>query len=187
MLCSRSLTLALVAALGLSTLPLVSWAAVRFATVDMARVLREYDEVKRVAAKLQAQKDEYQEAIDKQQQEIRQINEELQSTKDVDKKSKLEKSKKQKLVSLQSQFQKLKEKLGEMEKEQFDLIKIQIYNEIEKLAQAKNLEMVTEKQWLYHPRQAEDITEELLKALESAPKSTPRKKSPPPQPKDPEE
>ena len=56
--------------LALAAMPMTSWAQGKFATVDMARVLREYDEVKRVAAQLQARKDEYQEDIDKKQQEI---------------------------------------------------------------------------------------------------------------------
>jgi len=186
----RSTLLVLTAALGMAAAPLASWAAGgRFATIDMARVLREYDEVKRVAARLQAQKDEYQETIDKQQQAIRQINDSIQASKDADEKAKLEKSKKSKLVSLQNQFQQLKEKLGELEKEQFDLIKEQIYREIEKLAASKGVEMILEKQWLYHPRNAEDLTDELLRSLESSPKGAARtgKKGKPVTPKAEEE
>jgi outer membrane protein len=170
-------TLLLVA---LAVAPVSAWAQAKFATVDMARVLREYEEVKRVAQQLQTRKDEYQEEIDKKQQEIKSINDKLQNTKDPEQKNTLEKSKRAKLASLQSQFQGLKEKLADLEKDMFDQIKNTIYNEIDKLAAAKGVSMILEKQWLYYPRRTEDLTDELLKQLESGkPKSAaPRGKKP---------
>lgn len=163
-----------------ATAPVTSWAQGKFATVDMARVLREYDEVKRVAAQLQARKDEYQEEIDKKQQEIKSLNDKIQNAKDPEEKGKLDKAKRTKLSSLQNQFQGLKEKLADLEKDMFDQIKNTIYNEIDKLAAAKGVSMILEKQWLYYPRRTEDLTDELLKQLEtvkpggSAPKKAPK-------------
>lgn len=178
----RSLSLALAAALGVAMIPAPSQAAGnKFATVDMARVLREYDEVKRAAAFLQSKKDEFQEQIDKKQQEIRQVNDEIDGAKtgkgkaEVDK---LEKKKQTKIRALQNDFQRLKEKLGEIEKEEFDRVKDKIYAEIDRLVQARGIEMVFEKQWLYYPRQSMDITDDLLKTLGSSAGGTtaPRKK-----------
>lgn len=163
----RSLALCLLASLGLSMTPVASWAqGTKFATVDMARVLREYEQVKRVAQMLQAKKDEFQETIDKKQQEIKNLNDEIQKA-DAGQKGELEKKKKQKLIALQNQFQKLKEQLGEMEKQEFDSIKDQIYAEIDKIAQTKGVGMILEKQWLYYPRKTEDLTDELLRSLDS--------------------
>lgn len=150
-----------------ATSPITSWAQGKFATVDMARVLREYDEVKRVAAQLQARKDEYQEEIDKKQQEIKSLNDKIQNAKDPEEKGKLDKAKRSKLSSLQNQFQGLKEKLADLEKDMFDQIKNTIYNEIDKLAATKGVSMILEKQWLYYPRRTEDLTDELLKQLET--------------------
>ena len=150
----------------LAATPMTSWAQGKFATVDMARVLREYDEVKRVAAQLQARKDEYQEDIDKKQQEIKSLNDKIQGAKDPEEKGKFEKAKRTKLSALQNQFQGLKEKLADLEKDMFDQIKNTIYNEIDKLAAAKGVSMILEKQWLYYPRRTEDLTDELLKQLE---------------------
>lgn len=164
----RSIPAFLVALLALSLAPWASAQGTKFATVDMARVLREYDEVKRVAAQLQNRKDEYQEEIDKKQQEIKQLNDKIQNAKDAEEKSKLEKTKRTKLGALQNQFSTLKEKLAELEKEMFDQIKNQIYAEIDKLAASKSVAMIIEKQWLYYPRRTEDLTDELLKSLESA-------------------
>ena len=165
-------TLSFLVLIALAATPVTSWAQGKFATVDMARVLREYDEVKRVAAQLQARKDEYQEEIDKKQQEIKSLNDKIQNAKDPEEKAKHEKAKRSKLSSLQNQFQGLKEKLGELEKDMFDQIKNTIYNEIDKLAAAKGVSMILEKQWLYYPRRTEDLTDELLKQLETVkPKS----------------
>jgi Skp family chaperone for outer membrane proteins len=180
----RSIPAFLVALMAFSLAPAATVAqGSKFATVDMARVLREYDEVKRVAAQLQARKDEYQEEIDKKQQEIKSLNDKIQNSKDADEKAKFEKSKRSKLSSLQQQFSQLKEKLAELEKEMFDQIKNQIYAEIDKLAAAKGVAMIIEKQWLYYPRRTEDLTDELLKSLEakggSTGESKPRKKAPP--------
>ena len=160
-------TLSTLVLVALAFAPVNAWAQSKFATVDMARVLREYDEVKRVAAQLQARKDEYQEEIDKKQQEIKSINDKIQNTKDPEEKNKLEKAKRAKLGSLQNQFQGLREKLADLEKDMFDQIKNTIYNEIDKLAAAKGVSMILEKQWLYYPRRTEDLTDELLKTLES--------------------
>lgn len=171
-------------------MPVTSWAQGKFATVDMARVLREYDEVKRVAAQLQARKDEYQEEIDKKQQEIKSLNDKLQNAKDAEEKGKLEKAKRAKLSSLQNQFQGLKEKLADLEKDMFDQIKNTIYNEIDKLAAARGVSMILEKQWLYYPRKTEDLTDELLKQLETVkpgPGPKPGKKPAPATPAQPEE
>lgn len=161
-------TLSFLVLLALAATPVTAWAQAKFATVDMARVLREYDEVKRVAAQLQARKDEYQEEIDKKQQEIKSLNDKIQNAKDAEEKAKLEKQKRSKLSSLQNQFQGLKEKLADLEKDMFDQIKNTIYNEIDKLAAAKGVSMILEKQWLYYPRRTEDLTDELLKQLETA-------------------
>lgn len=167
-----------------ATAPVTARAQGKFATVDMARVLREYDEVKRVAAQLQARKDEYQEEIDKKQQEIKSLNDKIQNAKDPEEKTKLDKAKRTKLSSLQNQFQGLKEKLADLEKDMFDQIKNTIYNEIDKLAAAKGVSMILEKQWLYYPRRTEDLTDELLKQLEgvkpggAAPKSGKAPKAP---------
>ena len=175
----RSLFVALLVALGFHLVPTTAQAeGTKFATVDMARVLREYEQVKRVAQKLQRQKDEFQEEIDKKQQEIKNINEELQGAKDAAKKSELEKKKRARLTALQNQFAKLKEKLGQMEKEEFDAIKNQIYNEIDKLASQKGVAMILEKQWLYYPRNTEDLTEELLSTLGTSGGSGGSKKAP---------
>lgn len=176
----RSIPAFLVALMAFSLAPTATVAqGSKFATVDMARVLREYDEVKRIAAQLQARKDEYQEEIDKKQQEIKSLNDKIQNSKDAEEKAKFEKSKRGKLSSLQQQFQSLKEKLAELEKEMFDQIKNQIYAEIDKLAAAKGVAMIIEKQWLYYPRRTEDLTDELLKSLESArPASGGKKKAP---------
>jgi Skp family chaperone for outer membrane proteins len=149
----------------------------KFATVDMARVLREYEEVKRIAAQLQSTKDQYQEQIDKKQQEVKQINSDLQNAKDPAEKKRLENLKRQKLTALQNTFQKLKEQLAERERDQFDAIKEQIYAEIDKLAQAKGVAMILEKQWVYHPRRIEDLTDDLLKSLEST-AGSPSKRGP---------
>src|SRR4051794_15762041 len=94
--------LSLLVLLVLAATPMTSWAQGKFATVDMARVLREYDEVKRIAAQLQARKDEYQEEIDKKQQEIKSLNDKIQNAKDPEEKAKLDKAKRAKLSSLQN-------------------------------------------------------------------------------------
>jgi outer membrane protein len=177
----RSIPAFLVALLALSLAQVATAQGTKFATVDMARVLREYDEVKRVAAQLQSRKDEYQEEIDKKQQEIKSLNDKIQNAKDAEEKAKLEKGKRTKLSSLQNQFQTLKEKLAELEKEMFDQIKNQIYAQIDTLAASKGVAMIIEKQWLYYPRRTEDLTDELLKSLESAkPAGTGKKKAPAP-------
>jgi Skp family chaperone for outer membrane proteins len=164
----RSMSLALAALVGLGFMPAVSRAAGgKVATVDMARVLREYDEVKKAAQKLQQLKDGYQEQIDKKQQDIKALNDEIANAKDPEKKAKFEGQKKKKLIALQNEFQQLKEKLGEKEKEQFDAIKETIYKQIERLAQSKGVQMIFEKQWMYYPRQTEDLTDELLSTLSS--------------------
>lgn len=156
-------------------------AAGRFATVDMARVLREWVEVKKVAAWLQQKKEEYQQTIDQKQMQIKKINDEMQDPNvPQPKKDSLDKQKRDLLRELQNEFQNLKVKLADLEKEEFDRIKQRIYYEIDALVQARGLEMVFEKQWLYFPRDGADITEELLRSLDARGGAQPRR-GPPPQ------
>ena len=150
------------------------FSASRFATVDMARVLRDWVEVKKVAAWLQKQKEEYQEVIDEKQTRVKRINEELQDPQIPNaKKEQLDRQKRQLLGELQDKFQELRVKLAEMEKREFDRLKDRIYEEIDRLVARRSLEMVFEKQWIYFPRNAVDITDELLQTLD-------RRTGPPP-------
>lgn len=154
-------------------------AAGRFATVDMARVLREWVEVKKVAAWLQQKKEEYQQTIDQKQMQIKKINDDMQDPNvPQPKKDSLDKQKRDLLRDLQGEFQNLKVKLADLEKEEFDRIKQRIYYEIDAVVQARGLEMVFEKQWLYFPRDGADITEELLRTLDARGGAQPRRGPP---------
>jgi Skp family chaperone for outer membrane proteins len=95
------------------------------------------------------------------------------------KKDSLDKQKRDLLRELQNEFQNLKVKLADLEKEEFDRIKQRIYYEIDALVQARGLEMVFEKQWLYFPRDGADITDELLRTLDARGGAQPRRGPPP--------
>ena len=143
----------------------VAHAQQKIATVDMAKVLRSYDAVKRAVGYIKEKKDEYQKTIDAMQEDIRKLNSDIQLQKEKGKEDSEKETQKRKMIfELQRKYQDLRDKLDRMEAEEFDQIKDRIKVEIQKLAKRKGLTMVIEKQWLYHGA-TEDLTDELLATL----------------------
>ncbi|MBI2945944.1 MAG: OmpH family outer membrane protein [Candidatus Wallbacteria bacterium] len=141
------------------------FAASNVATIDMARVLRSYGEVRKAVGVIKEKKDEYQKVIDGLQDEIKTINNEIQQDKEKGKDTKeKEAAKRKKIYDLQQKYQGLRDKLDKLEAEEFDQIKDRIRVTVDKLAASKGVELVIEKQWLYYGA-ATDLTDELLSAL----------------------
>lgn len=135
------------------------------ATVDMAKVLRNFEAVKKAVGYIKEKKDEYQKVIDGLQEEIRAINTDIQQEKEKGKDIKdREGSKRKKIFELQQKYQQLRDKLDKMEAEEFDQIKDRIKIELDKLVQKKGIGLVIEKQWLYSGASM-DLTEDLLASL----------------------
>ncbi len=144
--------------------------AEKVATVDMAKVLRSYDEVKRAVGYIKEKKDEYQKVIDSLQDQIRKINTDIQNSKEKGGDTKGQETEKRKMIfELQKRYQSLRGKLDRIEAEEFDQIKDRIKMEIGKLVKKKDIDLVIEKQWIYHGASL-DLTDELLKILGSSAK-----------------
>ncbi|MBI4871058.1 MAG: OmpH family outer membrane protein [Candidatus Riflebacteria bacterium] len=138
------------------------------ATIDMAKVLRNFEAVKKAVAYIKDKKDEYQKVIDADQDKIRELNNQIQQDKEKGRDTKDKESGKRKMIfDLQQKYQGLRDKLDRLEGEEFDQIKDRIRAQVEKMAQAKGVDLVIEKQWLYHGA-AMDLTEDLLASLGSA-------------------
>lgn len=159
-------TLVLTVLLAFAALPTTILAKGRFATIEMVRIVRECEQFRKAASRIEAQRDEYQEMVEKERLAIKKISDEIDVTKEPDKKSRLEKSKRTKLLALQKTFQEMQEKLRFQEKQEMKKLTSQIYSVVEKLAAAKGVEMVLERQYVYNPGNCEDLTDDLLRSLE---------------------
>lgn len=145
------------------------------ATIDMAKVLRNFEAVKKAVGYIKEEKDKYQKIIDQDQDKIRELNSEIQQDKEKGRDTKEKESAKRKQIfDLQQKYQGLRDKLDKLEAEEFDQLKERIRVQVEKLAKSKAIDLVIEKQWIYAGA-TEDLTDELLSALGSGPAKGKRK------------
>lgn len=144
-----------------------SAAAMKVATVDMALVYKNYPEVIKTTYYLKQKKDEFQADVDKDRRKIEDLTEELKTNRakltEADIRNK-ENDKRRMLFDLQTKFQKFKEKLQDLEQEEFERIRGAVKGALDKLAKARKVELVVEKQWCYFG-EAEDLTEALISSL----------------------
>lgn len=141
--------------------------AARIAVVDMALVYRQYPEVSKTTFFLKQKKDEYQQQIDKERRKIEEIAETTRKDRASMPETKLrelENQKRRMLFELQSKFQGFKEKLQDLEQEEFEKIRGAVKSALSRIARRKGYEMVIEKQWLYHG-ESEDLTASLISSL----------------------
>jgi Skp family chaperone for outer membrane proteins len=142
-------------------------AAMKVATVDMALVYKNYPEVIKTTYYLKQKKDEFQAEVDKDRRKIEDLTEELKTNRaklsETDVRNK-ENDKRRMLFDLQTKFQKYKEKLQDLEQEEFERIRGAVKAALDKLAKSRRVELVVEKQWCYFG-EAEDLTESLISSL----------------------
>lgn len=144
-----------------------SLAASRVAVVDMALVYKQYPEVVKTTFFLKQKKDEYQAQVDKERRKIEEISDQLKEKRSAANEAKLrelENEKRRLLFQLQEKFQGFKEKLQDLEREEFEKIRDAVKDALAKLVKRKGYELVIEKQWLYFG-EAEDLTAALITSL----------------------
>jgi Skp family chaperone for outer membrane proteins len=161
---ARNFTLA---ALVLSASAASTLAASRVAVVDMALVYKQYPEVVKTTFFLKQKKDEYQAMVDKERRKIEEISGDLKEKRSSMSETQLrekENEKRRLLFQLQEKFQGFKEKLQDLEKEEFEKIRNTVKSSLAKLVRRKGYELVIEKQWLYYG-ESEDLTAALITSL----------------------
>jgi len=155
------LAAALVFAIGASG----AQAAGRVAVVDMALVYKSYPEVVKTTFYLKQKKDDYQAEVDKERRKIEELSTQIKDDKSNSTKVReLENEKRRMLFDLQTKFQGYKEKLQDLEQEEFEKIRGAVKDSLAKLARRKNYDLVIEKQWLYYG-ETEDLTAALITSL----------------------
>lgn len=164
---SRLVRIPLVASLALVAGAVGAQAASRVAVVDMALVYKSYPEVTKTTFYLKQKKDEYQAEVDKERRKIEDLTNDLKEKRpgmDDARLREKENEKRRMLFDLQSRFQGYKEKLQDLEQEEFEKIREAVKSQLSNLARKKGYELVIEKQWLYFG-EAEDLTAALITAL----------------------
>lgn len=144
-----------------------SQAASRVAVVDMAMVYKHYPEVVKTTFFLKQKKDEYQAQVDKERRKIEELSEQVKGNRGSAGEAKLrelENEKRRLLFQLQEKFQGFKEKLQDLEKEEFEKIRAAVKDSLAKLVRRKGYQLVIEKQWLYYG-ESEDLTAALITSL----------------------
>jgi Skp family chaperone for outer membrane proteins len=134
-------------------------------SVDMAKVLFYYDEVKILRIEISNREARYQTELNQQEKEIDELKQKLASSKVAESdKQELEKEFSRKMFNLQRKFEEYKQKLDEQKEEELEKIRQKVYREIELLAKIKKLDMVLDQRQLYFG-EATDLTEELIERL----------------------
>jgi outer membrane protein len=139
----------------------------RVAVVDMALVYKQYPEVTKTTFYLKQKKDEYQAQIDKERRKIEELAAQTKDNRGKANEAKLremENEKRRALFELQTKFQGFKEKLQDLEQEEFEKIRNAVKGSLAKIARRKRYDLVIEKQWLYFG-EAEDLTAALITSL----------------------
>ena len=156
--------------------------AIKIATVDMATIYKNYQEVRKSQAFLKEKKDEYQHLIDKQKYTLKEEELALQNLKEdlrqnkgkytpdlVKKKEneqrRLVQSWQKKFQGMKGKFENYKVKLEDMEKKEFQNIRRKVDNAVNNVAGRLGIDLVIEKQWIYYGNTI-DITQHVLKQLE---------------------
>ncbi len=139
-------------------------AANRVAVVDMALVYKQYPEVTKTTFFLKTKKDEYQSQIDKERRKIEELSQQSKGSASEAKLRELENQKRRMLFELQTKFQGFKERLQELEKNEFEKIRDAVKSSLSRLAKRKGYDMVIEKQWMYYG-ETEDLTASLITSL----------------------
>ena len=111
--------------------------AQRVAIVDMAMVYKSYPEVIKTTYYLKQKKDQYQNEVDKERRKIEDIVDQIKKSRGKSSETKireLENQKRRLLFDLQNRFQGFKEKLQDLEQEEFERIRQAVKNALSRLA-----------------------------------------------------
>lgn len=141
--------------------------AQRVAVVDMALVYKSYPEVIKTTYYLKEKKDQYQQEVDKERRKIEDLVEEIKQKRGKVPDTQIremENSRRRMLFDLQNRFQGFKEKLQDLEQEEFERIREAVKSALSRLARRKGHALVIEKQWVYHG-ESEDLTNPLITSL----------------------
>ncbi len=160
-------------------------------TVDMAKVLFYYDEVKILRMEISNRESRYQAELNQEENELKDLAKKLNEEKlgEADK-EKLEKDYSRRMFNLQKKFEDYKKKLDDQKDTELEKVKEAVYKEIEKVAQAKKIDYVIDRKQIYFG-EVVDFTDELIEKLNkkspSAAKANVDPKAPKKAPRDTEE
>jgi Skp family chaperone for outer membrane proteins len=154
----------------------------KIGVLDMSAVYRNYKEVSKSQAYLKEKKDEYQGKIDKDKYKLKEkelaigsIKEEIRKNGDkyTAEEKKQKENEKRRLVTLwqkeyrtmKTRFEKYKQELEEIERNEFNTIRQKIDAAVQAVARRNRLDMVLEKQWVYYGNTV-DVTQMVIDELE---------------------
>ena len=143
-------------------------------TVDMAKVLFYFDEVKILRIEISNRESRYQADLNQEQTELDELGKKINDPKTAETaRQEMEKDYSRRMFSVQRKFEEYKQKLEEQKDTELEKIRQTVYKEIEKIAKVKKLDFVMDTKQVYFGKTV-DLTDELIEKLNNRKPATGR-------------
>ncbi|MBW7875511.1 MAG: OmpH family outer membrane protein [Candidatus Cloacimonetes bacterium] len=148
--------------------------AMNLGTVDMAKVLFYFDEVKILRIEISNRESRYQADLNQEQTELDELGKKINDPKtDETARQEMEKDYSRRMFSVQRKFEEYKQKLEEQKDTELEKIRQTVYKEIDKIAKLKKLDFVMDTKQVYFGKTV-DLTDELIEKLNNRKPATGR-------------
>lgn len=139
----------------------------RIATLSMPQIYKDFPDVQKATLYLKSRKESFQKDLDTGTKSLYGLMKEIKDQRGklpAEEIKKREQQWRRQKFDLDLKFQKMKEKLQQLEEHEFEALKQRINAAIDQVVRAKRVDLVIEKQWLYFGSTI-DLTDDVLKLL----------------------